>query len=389
MLGILIYAQNTSIPLLEIDQDTIILVRSVLTLPNTTFLYGEKVDNVQYGGKTDSLFIEHQVKQNMTINGVTVDRNNDKEIELIIIKEELQDTATVSLICAIEGNKKNDWYPDSTKKITIRIVPKLIEEEQSQDSIKSNISTAQADVESPSGKGDDVYEFNTSKEDFYTIKKQLICFEWLSGINLICIIVLFVLLYKSIKNSKNSFIEARTEIFDEINKQIAKSQNSPQKKEEERFQSHYDGLNKSDIESLIDSKINNLIQSHSHLVKYTPKPEKQKIDILDKPEKSGKYFETEDVILDYENAVFRLGQTDIKIFRIYTRGLEYYYTITDNNNIRTEFVDMIPSFTNFVTVVDANVSKAKKVEPVKDGRLIKKGDEFWVDHANKLELRFV
>lgn len=389
MFNILMFAQEPNIPLLEIDKDSTVVVRSVIVLPDTLFLYGEKFNNKQYGGENDTLFKNKQITPNKDISGVTVDRNDHNQIILKIVKNKLQDTVKVSLVCAYEKNI-NDWWPNNKKNIYIYIAPKQTEKEPSNDSVMSHIPTDQTNENSQSKKVNEVEELETAKGELFSVKNKLIYIGWLSGFNLICIVVLFVLLYKSIKKRSNLFDDAKIEILDEINKQISQSLRRDPKNEVVRSQSNYNGLSKSDIESLIDSKINIFIESRKTLVEHAFIPEKrQESGNINNQHITENCFDTEDVIFDTEKAIFRLGQTDIKIFRIYSKGFEFYYTISDNNNIRTEFIDMIPSFTNFVTIVEANASNAKKVEPVRDGRLIKTGDEFMVDQNNKLELRFV
>lgn len=372
MLGILIYAQDSSF-LIEIDRDTSFDVRQLLKLPDNTYLYGEKLDNKQYGGGNETYFLNNQVNPNKK-NGIIVSRDQQHQIKIEVNKPEPGDTATVNLVCAVQ--KTDGWYPSNDKKISISFVSNQMMEDKSNNTV---VTDSAEDT-------DDFSETNPTEN-----KDDL--FKWLAVFNFICIVVIFIKL-RSITKRNISPEQIKKLILAEIDE---RKENSQYTIGNARSQSSHIGLSKTEIEQLIDSKlvnfkstINNLLQSRNSAIDASSKTKKRpKNDLIKNPEDSIKGTDTDDVIFDIEKSTFRLGQTDTKIFRIYSKGTEFYYTIPDNNNIRAEFVDMIPSFTNFVTIVDTNTSNANKVEPVKDGRLFKTGDEFMIDQNNKLELRFV
>lgn len=75
-----------------------------------------------------------------------------------------------------------------------------------------------------------------------------------------------------------------------------------------------------------------------------------------------------------------------KIFEIYRRGDNYYYTIVNNPKVRRDMLSMINSFkcirvTNYYSAVNPS-----SMEPVRDGRLIKNGNSFQIDMNRLLEV---
>ena len=89
----------------------------------------------------------------------------------------------------------------------------------------------------------------------------------------------------------------------------------------------------------------------------------------------------------YDNS-FSLEETDIKIFRIYVRNGEYYYTIVEDSAVREELIGMLQMFEGCITYQTTD-GVAKRIEPVTDGKLRKDGKKFYVDTNNKLVVRFV
>lgn len=75
-----------------------------------------------------------------------------------------------------------------------------------------------------------------------------------------------------------------------------------------------------------------------------------------------------------------------KIFEIYRRGDNYYYTIVNDPKVRRDMLSMINSFkcirvTNYYSAVNPS-----SMIPVRDGQLIKKGDSFLIDTNRLLEV---
>lgn len=103
---------------------------------------------------------------------------------------------------------------------------------------------------------------------------------------------------------------------------------------------------------------------------------------------SSQSINTDNVKYHQDGNCFSLEQTEIKIFRIYYRDGEYYYTIVDDSAVREELIGMLQIFEGCITY-QATSGVAKRVEPVTEGKLRKDGDKFYVDANNKLVVKFV
>lgn len=98
-------------------------------------------------------------------------------------------------------------------------------------------------------------------------------------------------------------------------------------------------------------------------------------------------MDTDDVKYNNVDNSFSLGKPDSRIFRIYYKEGNYYYTIIEDLVIRKELAGMLNSFEKCITSQPSNCP-ADRVEPVKSGKLIKDGNKFYVDVNNKLLVKF-
>lgn len=98
-------------------------------------------------------------------------------------------------------------------------------------------------------------------------------------------------------------------------------------------------------------------------------------------------MDTDDVKYNNVDNSFSLGKPDSRIFRIYYKEGNYYYTIIEDLVIRKEMAGMLNSFEKCITSQPSNCP-ADRVEPVKSGKLIKDGNKFYVDVNNKLLVKF-
>lgn len=99
-------------------------------------------------------------------------------------------------------------------------------------------------------------------------------------------------------------------------------------------------------------------------------------------------MDTDDVKYNHIDNSFSLGKPDSRIFRIYCKEGNYYYTIIEDPVIRKELAGMLNSFEKCITSQPSD-SPADRIEPVKPGELRKEGDKFRVDVNNKLVVRFL
>lgn len=98
--------------------------------------------------------------------------------------------------------------------------------------------------------------------------------------------------------------------------------------------------------------------------------------------------DTDNVKFHLEDNSFTLEQTDQKIFRIYSKEGEFYYTIVNDSAVREEFSCMIQTFGGFLNYLSTG-GEATSIEVVNDGKLRKDGNRFYVDANNKLVVKFV
>lgn len=91
---------------------------------------------------------------------------------------------------------------------------------------------------------------------------------------------------------------------------------------------------------------------------------------------------------DADMPYFSLEQTQTPIFKIFTQGEDYYYTIVDDPTIREEIVGMIQGYEGCLTY-QTSAGMAKRIEPVSPGKLRRDGDKFYVDANNKLIVKYV
>lgn len=98
-------------------------------------------------------------------------------------------------------------------------------------------------------------------------------------------------------------------------------------------------------------------------------------------------IDTDNVKYHQDDNSFSLEQTDIKIFKIYSKEGEYFYTIVDDSAVREEIIGMLQMFESCITYQTTD-GVARRVEPVTDGKLRKEDNKFYVDANNKLVVKF-
>lgn len=104
-------------------------------------------------------------------------------------------------------------------------------------------------------------------------------------------------------------------------------------------------------------------------------------------EKEAPSIDTDNVKYHQDDNSFSLEQTDIKIFKIYSKKGEYFYTIVDDPAVREEIIGMLQMFESCITYQTTD-GIARRVEPVTDGKLRKEDNKFYVDANNKLVVKF-
>jgi hypothetical protein len=99
-------------------------------------------------------------------------------------------------------------------------------------------------------------------------------------------------------------------------------------------------------------------------------------------------LDTDKVKYHPDSNSFTIEDVDNPIFRIYSRGNDFFYTIVDDSATRQELVVIIPSYVGCITY-QTTEGEASRVEPVSSGKLYKDGNSFIVDANNKLVVKFV
>lgn len=350
--------------MIEVDNDTTINVREALNLPDTTFLYGEKYGEKQYGGSNNNYFKRNQVTPN-NYNGIEVLRDSNYVIQVKIDTLNLEEgICTLKFKCALE-DARHEWWPDS-QNIKLLIIKKKTDEAKiaNIDSLLSPVDSAY--VSKMIDKNNDSLFIDLYKFSFVLIL-----------VIIACVAYLFKRYSKQIQKEKE-------EVFAEVQRLL---RDKLEHKEDKKggFDKQ---LTKYDIECLIDEAISRLV-SEQYPLHVSNDDVLTDVKPTDRTNITSS-IDTDNVIFDMDSNSFSIGETDIKIFRIYSKGDEYFYSIIDNQNIREEFLNMIGSYSSCVSVKNPGFQNPKGFESYVDGKLIKIGDnKYSVDPNNKLELNLV
>ena len=372
-----------------VERDTVIYVRDALSLTEGTYLYGEKFDGSQKGGTNNEYFKVHQVSTNANVKGVTVGRDTKNCIFLNIIASELQDGQAIQLKCATYTNK-NGWCPDDNNIKTIIVKgPNCLPDGPGSASASANPT----DSTSVADETDKAVSENTNG-----LFDNLYLNIWL--VEFVFLIILVFVLWLWITNRQikkwvtNQIKQSKEENQYQLTKKINEIKNAIAAEISSQVDMHRHDISLDYIKGYIDESFSKLSRMSVQENGYTSKiisdsNSLHQVANTQPITESISSIDTDNVIYNIENNSFRIGETDIKIFRIYSKGNEYYYTILENTSIREEFASMIASYSSCVTIINPGNSSAKAIEPVKSGRLVKNGDTYFVDSNNKLELQLV
>lgn len=372
---------------ISVSSDTTIYLREALSLQNNEYLYGEKFDGEQRGGKSDSLFNVHQISPNKHINGITINRDSDNKIYISVKVSEIGSEQSLTFKYAIGTKKRNrnnkvftDWNPNNDDIQTIMISSK------SNNTYAGNKTTA-------SNGSQQIGQTNLIKlGDIEALVEAKISKVY--KITLVVLLVWFIALFiivriiaKRVDARINSIKNVYQAEIENIEKQYEHVIGAFRK--DKRTESSC--LTFDDIRNYVDRKIDETIalstkQVNKHQDIHTNKAH---ISTSNETYSAQNVLSTDNVIYNMDSNTFHIGETDIKIFRIYSQGGEYFYNIIDNPNIREEFISMIASYANCISIIDQGNLNAKSVEPIKAGKLIRNGNSFIVDQNNKLELRLI
>lgn len=97
-------------------------------------------------------------------------------------------------------------------------------------------------------------------------------------------------------------------------------------------------------------------------------------------------FRITNIKYDAKNNCFSISDdSDTRIFEVYSKNGEYYYTIVNDPSIRKELLSVISAFSGCLeTTQDTSIPST--VEVIKDGHLNKSGDTYYVDTSSILQI---
>lgn len=85
---------------------------------------------------------------------------------------------------------------------------------------------------------------------------------------------------------------------------------------------------------------------------------------------------------------FSIEKNEMSIFKIYYCNGDYFYTLVDKEEIRKELIGILSSYSGCIEA-DLKNKNPQKVVPVKDGRLRKDGNKFYVVTSELLKVELV
>lgn len=362
-------------------------------------IYGDKVGNVVYGGSSDQLFNNKQVIPNGTKKGIEIHRDKNKRIVLSVKYAVLENTE-IQIVSALYKDSlqatpdKAGYFPGNPFKISIKKGGMEGNDEATTGAgIETRLPIEQTGHNASEIEGlKDAVE-SLSQEVSQLKKKTKDSNKELYDILLLLIALLVVISYFLYRKNRNVLKELSMERSDlkkiidnrkeEHNIQVAPHQTTQQKNKGKN------SMTDDDIKRFVVEQIKSLQTQFASSILQPTIATNSDIDSAANPvKKEEQTTDTDNVKYHQDDNFFSLEQTNIKIFRIYSKNGEYYYTIVDDSAVREELIGMLQMFEECI-VYQTTPGVAKRVEPVSDGQLRKDGNKFYVDNNNKLVVRFI
>lgn len=321
-------------------------------------IYGDTIGNVGYGGK---FFKQQQVKPNEGKQGVKISRI-DGRVVLSVIHAALEKNTKIKIFPAVF--KSGDYCSDTTA-FTI-----LVEKGGKDiDSLKKEIDQPKEKMES----------FDNGLHGILPLLGALL-------VGLFFGYLLFKQNRKALKKLSKELSDLK-KVVDSLEIKDKIQVDAPlvtQQKDKGR-----NSMTDEDIKRFIVEQIKNSQTQFSPSTFQTTVAANSNEDPTANPVKKKELVtDTDNVKFHLEDNSFTLEQTDQKIFRIYSKEGEFYYTIVNDSAVREEFSCMIQTFGGFLNYLSTG-GEATSVEVVNDGKLRKDGNRFYVDANNKLVVKFV
>lgn len=338
---------------IEVFRDCEIIIADIAPKGKDT-IYGDCVNDVTYGGENELSFKDNQVSPNKDEEGIKICRNQNKRVVLSVKYEDLEE-AEIEIATARDSVPEDTsvrFYPGNSFKILVK---------------KNRM------------------EGNASDKELHGILPLFI-------VLLVGLFGGFLLLrqnrkvlkelsklsaeFSDLKKVMNS-LETKTKI------QVDAPQITQQKDVERN------SMTDEDIKRFIVAQIKNSQTQFFPSTLQTTVAANSNVDLTANPVKKEELVtDTDNVKFHLDDNSFTLEQTDQKIFRIYSKGGEFYYTIVNDSAVREEFSCMIQTFGGFLNYLSTG-GEATSIEVVNDGKLRKDGNKFYVDANNKLVVKFV
>lgn len=354
-------------------------------------IYGDKIGEVAYGGTSDNLFKSKQVTPNGRKPGIQILREN-KRVLLRVNYAQLQN-AEIQIVSAeykdsLHASPQNaGFFPGNSFTISLKkggmegcgevttgagVGAPLPPEQTVNNTLDINDIKGALDVLNK--EVDELKKGNNLEKEVFNVVPLLIAL-------LIGLLIGYFLYRKNRKVlnelSKECFdLRKVVDNWEKSNNVQVVSHQTTQQKSKGKSSMTDDDIKRFIVEQIKNLQIQPIVDDSSNMdsVVNPVNADEQEID-------------TDNVKYHQENNSFSLEQTDIKIFRIYSKKGEYYYTIVDDSAVREELIGMLQMFEGCITYQTTD-GVAKRVEPVTEGKLRKDGNKFYVDANNKLVVKF-
>lgn len=345
--------------------------------PSGVDIYGDK----DKGGVTKSgkdLFSERTTELNNSPKGISFKKDEYGTATMSVDFSAIEDETEIKFYQA-KNDSTNGWVPD-VKTFQVKVKKSTIAEKNYENQSTNNPYKEQYTIQ---------LEALDKKID--KNKADTVC------LFIVLLIGLFICCLLNLKKQAKKFPYLKEVVDNKAeynNVQIASHQATQIKGRREKSMTDADiksiveyitptikKLIEEQIRSLLPQYItptNKIVESTSPIQGYTGSTVNKKEQTTD----------TDNVKYHQEDNSFSLEQTDRKIFRVYSKHGEYYYTIVDDSLTREQLAGMLQAFEGCITYQTTG-GIAKRVEPVAEGKLRKDGNKFYVDANNKLVVKFV
>ena len=381
-----------------------------LSAPTGVHIYGDRnkggvgsKKNAQGQKVPVDLFAEKTAQLNKNPKGISFKRDNNGIATVVVDLSKINDETIIKFYQAkskeikdtVTKTKKTDWSPDVNKTFQVTIAKFKTTSEEA--TIAGNVDTPLPGNQTVSNTLD-INDLKVALEvlnkEVDELKRKITPEKDVFNVVPLLIALLIGLLvgYFLYRQNRKVLKELSKECSD-----LRKVVDNWEKRNNVQVVSHQTTQQKSKGKSsMTDDEIKRFIveqikNSQTHFSPSTLQPTIANNSNLDSVANSVKKEEqttdTDNVKYHQEDNSFSLEQTDIKIFRIYSKKGEYYYTIVDDSAVREELIGMLQMFEGCITYQTTD-GVAKRVEPVTEGKLRKDGNKFYVDANNKLVVKF-